>query len=356
MSHRARPTSSVTAVSGNGHRVRVALYLRVSGEEQTVGRNIEAQLDELKGLVAPSYEVVGVYQDDGISGAIPLEERPEGARLMAAARARRFDKLMVSKLDRLSRSIVDLNIVAKTLDSLGIGLWAQGQEFNQTPTGKAMLNMLGMMAEFERDLIKERTLSGKRFKARTQKRWPGGTVPYGYAYKKGEPGEKGLWRIIDDEAEVLRRIYRLCVEDNLGVSTIADRLSDEGIPSPSAARAHPDHPRAKPNFHVGKRWERSHVARLLRNPSYMGMVLVGVEGERRSITPSRLVDLVRAGTWQEKGLIELRVPPIVGERLWWAAQDKLDSRRRLPNPHYQTWPLQSRITCAARWTQVQLPP
>ncbi len=69
----------------------------------------------------------------------------------------------------------------------------QGTEFSQTATGKAMLNMFGLIAEFERGLIKERLISGKRFKGKALGRWPGGTVPYGYSYDKGDPGQAGKW-------------------------------------------------------------------------------------------------------------------------------------------------------------------
>jgi site-specific DNA recombinase len=336
----------MTATS-NDHKVRVALYARVSGEEQTIGKNIGSQVDELKGSQPPSHEVVGIYLDDGVSGAVPLADRPEGSRLMADATAGRFDRLMVNRLDRLSRSIVDLNHIAKTLDALGIVLWAQGQEFGQTSMGKFMLNSLGALAEFERDIIKDRTLSGKRFKAKALGRWPGGTVPYGYAYYKGEPGEEGRWEIIEPEAEVIRRVYAMCVQHDQGVSAIADSLSDEGVPTPSAVRADPKHPRAKPNCRVGKRWERSHISRMLRNPTYIGKPLVAVDGERKDISPGELVHLLRTGEWQQKGLIQLQVPAVVDESLWWEAQDKLEARKRLPNTHYEAWPLQGQVTCAA---------
>ena len=144
----------MTATSNN-RKVRVALYARVSGEEQTIGKNIGAQVDDLKGLVPASHEVVDIYLDDGVSGGDPVGERPQGSRLMADAARGRFERLMVTRLDRLSRSIVDLNQVAKTLDGLGIVLWAQGLELSQTPMGRYMLNSLGGLAEFERDLIKD---------------------------------------------------------------------------------------------------------------------------------------------------------------------------------------------------------
>jgi len=139
----------------------------------------------------------------------------------------------------------------------------------------------------------------------------------------------------------------MCVAEKAGASVIADTLTREGIPTPSAALARPDSPRAKPKFRVGKAWERSQVARMLRNPIYAGRLLTAVDGERSDVSASGLVQLLRNEEWRKTGLIEMLVPAIVDERLWWAAQDSMDTRRRLPNrQHQQTWSLQARVTCA----------
>ena len=338
----------MTTSSNNG-KVRVACYARVSGEEQTIGRNIEQQVAELTNSIPPSHQLVGTYTDDGISGAIGLADRPAGSRLMQDANAGRFEEVIATKLDRMGRSVVDIRQVAEQLAALGITLKAQGLEFGPNPTGigRLLLTLLSAIAEFERDLIKDRTLSGKRFKAKSMGRWPGGTKPYGYAYDKGEPGEDGKWCIIEGEAEVVRSIYDMCVREDLGISLIATRLSDGAIPTPSAVIANPNHPRAKPNFRVAKRWERSHLAQMLRNPAYMGKLLVAVDGERKQVSVSRLPHLIRTDEWQQTGLIEMRIPAIVSEDLWWQAQERLDARRRLPNPQYETWPLQGRVLCAS---------
>ena len=121
--------------------------------------------------------------------------------------------------------------------------------------GKLTLTVLGMIAEFERDLIKDRMLGGKRFRAKANSRWPGGTIAYGYAYDKGEPGEDGRWQIVQCEAEVVRRIYRMCVAEKAGASVIADTLTREGIPTPSAALASYDETAGKPFWQtLGLMW------------------------------------------------------------------------------------------------------
>src|SRR5919202_1271576 len=94
--------------STNGHGAkpeRVALYLRVSSEEQREAGTIQTQRESLKRYAAVrEFEVVNVYADDGVSGTFHLHERPEGLRLLEAARAGKFDTVVVYKLDRLART------------------------------------------------------------------------------------------------------------------------------------------------------------------------------------------------------------------------------------------------------------
>ena len=266
---------------------------------------------------------------------------------MNDAAAGHFEQVIATRLDRVSRSVPDLRRVAEHLAAAGVSLKAQTLVFGQDAMGRLMLNALGMIAEFERDLIKERMLGGKRFRAKAQGRWPGGTIAYGYAYDKGELGGEGKWQIVECEAEVVRRIFHMCVTEKAGASVIADTLTREGIATPSAALANPDSPRAKPKFRVAKAWDRSQVAGMLRKPTYAGRLFAAVDGERSNISASALVQLLRNGEWQKTGLIEMRVPAIVDEGLWWGAQDSLDARRKLPNRQHQgTWPLQARVTCA----------
>src|SRR6266571_935115 len=161
----------------NQSNTRVAIYARVSGEEQTVGGNIEQQVAELEESLPRSHRIVGIYRDEGVSGAIPLADRPEGARLMGDAATRHFDQVVATRLDRVGRSVPDLRQVAERLAAAGVSLKAQTLVFGQDAMGKLTLTVLGMIAEFERDLIKDRMLGGKRFRAKANSRWPGGQSP-----------------------------------------------------------------------------------------------------------------------------------------------------------------------------------
>jgi DNA invertase Pin-like site-specific DNA recombinase len=146
------PTSNTT------HRKRVAIYARVS----TIDQNPNLQLDELSRYAeARGLQLVATYVDQGVSGA--KSQRPQLDALMAAAKRRQFDALLVWKLDRLARSVRHLTTLAGELEALGVDLIVPGQAIDtSTPTGRLLFNMLGAIAEFERDLIRDRVVAGMR--------------------------------------------------------------------------------------------------------------------------------------------------------------------------------------------------
>lgn len=137
---------------------RVALYLRVSTGEQTT----ENQRRELEGGVRHAgWEIVGVYEDHGISGAKGRDQRPEFDRLCQDATARKFDLIAAWAVDRLGRSLADLVGFLSELHALGVDLYLHQQRLDTTtPAGKAMFQMMGVFAEFERGMIRERVKAG----------------------------------------------------------------------------------------------------------------------------------------------------------------------------------------------------
>jgi DNA invertase Pin-like site-specific DNA recombinase len=138
--------------------MRAALYLRVSTDEQTT----ERQERELRAAAAArGWEVVETYSDNGVSGAKGRDRRPEFDRLCRDAVRRRFDLVMAWSVDRLGRSLKDLITFLQELQSVGVGLFLYQQAVDTTtPAGRAMFQMLGVFAEFERAMIVERVRSG----------------------------------------------------------------------------------------------------------------------------------------------------------------------------------------------------
>jgi DNA invertase Pin-like site-specific DNA recombinase len=137
---------------------RAALYLRVSTLEQTTD-NQERELLEVAARMG--HEVVRVYRDHGISGARARDGRPAFDRLLVDATRRRFDVIMAWSVDRLGRSLQDLVGFLSEVHSAGIDLYLYQQGLDTTtPAGKAMFQMMGVFAEFERAMIQERIRAG----------------------------------------------------------------------------------------------------------------------------------------------------------------------------------------------------
>jgi DNA invertase Pin-like site-specific DNA recombinase len=139
--------------------VRVALYARVSTLN---GQNPETQLVELREYAARrGWEIVSEYVDAGVSGS--KDSRPSLNRLMSHAHQRKFDAICVWKLDRFGRSLKHLVTTLAELEALGVTFFSLKDNWDlSTPSGRLMFQIIGAMAEFERELIRERIRAGMR--------------------------------------------------------------------------------------------------------------------------------------------------------------------------------------------------
>jgi DNA invertase Pin-like site-specific DNA recombinase len=138
---------------------RVAIYARVS---TSTGQSVDMQLLDLRELAKRrDFQLTGEYCDEGVSGS--RESRPALDSLLRDARRRKFDAVLVWKLDRLGRSLVHLVRLLQDLRSLGVELisYSEGLDFTTT-TGKLLYQVISAFAEFERDCIRERVTAGLR--------------------------------------------------------------------------------------------------------------------------------------------------------------------------------------------------
>jgi DNA invertase Pin-like site-specific DNA recombinase len=136
---------------------RAALYARVSTTEQTP----ETQLDVLRAFAVARGWQATEYVDHGVSGA--KERRPGLDALLVAARMRKIDVVVCVKLDRLARSVHHLVTLAREFEALGVDLVAVDQAVDTTtPSGRLLFHVLSAIAEFERDLIRDRVIAGIR--------------------------------------------------------------------------------------------------------------------------------------------------------------------------------------------------
>ncbi|HWI66646.1 MAG TPA: recombinase family protein, partial [Symbiobacteriaceae bacterium] len=229
---------------------RVAVYIRWSTDEQTEGTTLAVQREACEHYVrAQGWQFRDdlVYVDDGYSGG--SLDRPGLAALRRAVQEGRVTCVVVFKLDRLSRSVLDtVSLVLQEWEGLCYIKSTREPVDTTSPAGKMFFYMLASYAEWERSVIRERTMSGKVKRAQQGKN-PGGIAPYGYV-RGDRPGEVVVH---EGEAGVVRRIFASYAAGH-GLHQIAAALNREGV---------------KPRRST--RWFPTTVAQMLANPMYLGV-------------------------------------------------------------------------------------
>jgi site-specific DNA recombinase len=174
--------------------MRIATYSRISTDEEHQPYSLEAQAQRLAAYIQSQegWRLVRRFTDQ-TSGA--TLERPGLQRALREAQAKRFDLLLVYRVDRLSRSVRGLAQLLEQLDQAGVLFRSASEPFDTSSSaGRMMVQMLGVFAEFERATIVERVIAGMERKA-ARGEWNGGSVPFGYRldaerrYLEPEPAE-----------------------------------------------------------------------------------------------------------------------------------------------------------------------
>ncbi|MFA7602792.1 MAG: recombinase family protein [Novosphingobium sp.] len=244
-------------------RVRCAIYTRKSSEEglEQDFNSLHAQREACAAYVlsqASEGWVLSpeVYDDGGISGG--TLERPALKRLLADIAEGKIDIVVVYKVDRLTRSLLDFSKLVEAFDSAEVSFVSITQSFNTTTSmGRLTLNMLLSFAQFEREVTAER-IRDKIAASKAKGMWMGGIPPIGY-----EPHERTL-RIDAEQAVFVRHVFARYLE--LGtVQDLAEDLDRRGVRSP--VRAYPSGRRTG-----GGKFTRGQLYYLLNNPIYIGRI------------------------------------------------------------------------------------
>jgi site-specific DNA recombinase len=251
---------------------RVALYLRVSSEEQRERQTIQTQREFLSEYArVMGLEVVDNYLDDGVLGTIPLEERSEGKRLLEDARAGKFDTVLVYKLDRLGRTLLVIVEAHDKLAEFGVGLRSPHEAIDtSTPHGRFAFQTLASVAELERENIRTRTRDGLHRAFRAGKYM--GVVPYGYVANKNARLE-----VVREEAEVVREIFGR-ITGGASLYAVAKELNERHIPPPG--RRYGSGKRRWQN-----RWAPTTVRNIVHQRAYSGVHEVTLGGSERVERP-----------------------------------------------------------------------
>lgn len=270
-------------------------YIRVSTDEQAQqGYSLAAQRERLEQFAkSQGWTVAKVYEDDGYSAKDT--NRPALQQMLKDAQ--KGEVILVYKLDRLTRSVMDLYHLMKTFDTRGLLFKSATEEFNTTTShGRLMITLVAVLAQWERETIAERTKMGRQKKATTGE-WPGGPIPFGY---KGEPGlvkgSRTLYKLVPDpeRAHIVQQIFERYLGGQ-GVRGIALWLSRE-LCIPAAA---------------GGVWRPVTLVRLLTNPVYCGDVVSGrrtegpeirVKGNHEALVPRDVFERVQEMFERRKGM------------------------------------------------------
>jgi DNA invertase Pin-like site-specific DNA recombinase len=174
--------------------------------------------------------LTATYEERGVSGSVPLAQRPEGGRLLEALQV--GDTIIVTKLDRGFRDSLDALAVWKLCQQKGVALHMldMGGDVINSPIAKMMFTMLAAMAEFERNRIRERINEGKATQ-KSKGMFGGGTVPFGYAKVLIDPAAKKpkyqLAPVPEQQAAIIR--MRQMHQNGMPLRTIAAELAKDGI-------------------------------------------------------------------------------------------------------------------------------
>ena len=252
----------------NNDKKMVAIYTRVSTTDQArEGHSLEEQEKRLKArCISNDYEVYKVYTDAGISGK-SAENRPAYQQMLKDMKKGKFNLIMAFKMDRISRSIIDFEDFFKKLKKYNCGIEFLCENIDTTgAAGMMFARILGIFAQFERELIQERTLVG--VESAVNKGHFGGKPPLGYKHKLDVSGKHKLkeWEIDVDEAKIVKEIFDLCASGKTYFQI--SKLLKEKYPNViSSIKEDKETGEKKITY---RKWNDSSISCILNNKCYMG--------------------------------------------------------------------------------------
>jgi site-specific DNA recombinase len=309
--------SESIAVSARPGRV-AAIYARVSSERQRQDETIQSQTVGLRELAAERGLLITedlVFEDEGFSGATLT--RPALERLRDRAAEGCFEVLLCYSPDRLARRYAYQVLLLEEFGRVGVEVvFAKEPEQGTTAEDELLRQVRGVIAEYERAQIRERTRRGKLHRARTGHQAVLSCAPYGYRYVKNTEHSEGFWEIDPAQAEIVREVFDRYVSEDVSIGELARWLTERGVPTRTGKAV----------------WDRSTVWGMLRNTAYRGQAAFGktktlerhgkptrttrARGERHGRRPAR--EDQSAENWTL-----ISVPAIVTEETFELAQARL---------------------------------
>jgi len=317
-----------------------AIYARVSSEQQREENTIASQTASLIEFAkSHDLEVPGewVFEDEGYSGA--TLERPGLERVRDLAAEGQIQVMLAYSPDRLSRKYAYQILLIEEFARHGVETVFVKSPQGDSAEDQLLVQFQGMIAEYERAQILERSRRGKRHRAQSGEVSVMSNAPYGYRYIRKTDEAPAAYVVDEAEARVVRRVYEMYTVEGLSIGEVTRRINAEGIPTRKASA----------------RWERSTVWAVLRNSAYRGAACFGktrISTRTRVMRPQRRRGVTTPSTTAgherpREEWIEIPVPALVTEESFARAQEllhqnKIRSRRRTVAPSV----VQGLVSCA----------
>jgi site-specific DNA recombinase len=301
---------------------QAASYARVSSDQQVEANTVASQIAALRARVAADGLALPEerqFVDEGYSGATLIRPALEQLRDLVAVGG--VDRLYVHSPDRLARKYAYQVLLIDEFQRAGVEVIFLNRELGRSPEDELLLQVQGMVAEYERAKILERSRRGKRHAAQSGEVSVLSTAPYGYLYiRKQDSGGAGRFEIVLEEARVVRQVFAWIGRDRLSIGEAVRRLNAAGE-----------------RTRTGKTvWDRTTVWGMLKNPAYMGQAAFGktrvgplqprLRAQRGgSLQPRRAI---RPTDVPPDEWISIPIPALVSEELFTAVQGQLEENRR----------------------------
>ena len=317
-----------------------AIYARVSSDKQREENTIASQTAALVAFAREQqFEVPQewVFEDDGYSGASLIRPGLERVRDLAAEGL--IQAVLVYAPDRLSRRYAHQILLIEELARAGVETLFVRAPRGSTPEDELLLQFQGMIAEYERAQILERSRRGKRHRARQGEVSVLSGAPFGYRFIRKTDHSAAYYQIDEEQARTVRRMFELYSIQGLSIGAIARLLNEHAIPTCKRRG----------------RWERSTVWGMLRNPAYKGQACFGkttLAPRQRITRPIRMRGGIapRNSASHERpreDWITIAVPPIVSEETFALAQERLEANKtHAPRRTITPSVVQGLVSCA----------
>jgi len=299
-----------------------AIYARVSSQQQREENTIASQTAALVAFASSEgYSVAAewIFQDEGYSGANLVRPGLEQVRDLAAEG--QIQAILVLSADRLSRKYAYQVLLMEELARHGVQVVFIKAAQSDSPEDQLLLQFQGMIAEYERAQILERSRRGKLHRARQGEVSVLGGAPYGYRYVRKTDERAGYYEVIEAQAQVVRQAYAWYALEGMSIGEVTRRLNELGVPTTKQ----------------GAKWERSTVWAMLRNPAYKGTACFGkTQTAARRRTNNRTLRQrgglpTRDSASHElprEQWIEIPVPALLNEDTFALAQERLANNKK----------------------------